>query len=215
MIEMQETKQNTETKTQQLSEFHDIIIHHGQNLTFRDFLHYQGFNENKFGLPLQFWFHFNTKRDDEWIVLTDEIINLIAFKSSMSNTSHNCLELLAFIKNYFIQGIDFFTTARTLSTHGTSGVCYKIEIQMKKRPFKKMLLKIGTETCDHMHDYILDIESGAMKYALYKNQCELYKKNEENTRLRALTNVPILETYRKNALTMNKQKKNVYVFTCK
>ena len=78
-----------------------------------------------------------------------------------------------------------------------------------------MLSKVGTETSDFIHDYILDIEHGAMKYVLYQNHCELYKKDEEVTRLKALTDVPTLDAYRKNALTINKQKRTVYVFTSK
>ena len=176
---MEETK--GQRQPQQLSEFHELIVQHGQNLTFRDFLHYQGFNENRFTVPLQFWFDLNTKRDDEWFLLTDEIINLIG---SLSNTSHNCSSLLAFIKNYFIEGIDFFTTAIAVPKQ-SNGECYKIEIQMKKRPFKKMLSKVGTETSDFIHGYVLDIEHGAMKYVLYQNHCALYKKDEEVTRLEA------------------------------
>ena len=162
-------------QTQQLSEFDELIIQYGQDLTFCDFLQCQGFDETKFTVPLQFWFDLNTKRDDEWFVLTDDIINLIGFKSSESNPSHNRSNLLAFIRNNFTEGIDFFTTAIAVVKKGSGGH-HKIQIEMKKRPFKKMLLKVGTETSDLIHDYILDIESGAMKYILYQKQCELYKK---------------------------------------
>ena len=107
MEEMKEQQQ----QTRQLSEFDELIIQYGQDMTFCDFLQCQGFDENRFAVPLQFWFDLNTKQDDEWFVLTDEIINLIGFKSSQSNPSHNRSNLLAFIRNNFTEGIDFFTTA--------------------------------------------------------------------------------------------------------
>ena len=91
---MEETKE--QQQTQQLSEFDELIVQYGQDMTFCDFLQCQGFDETRFTVPLQFWFDLNTKRDDEWFLLTDEIINLIG---SLSNTSHNCSSLLAFISN--------------------------------------------------------------------------------------------------------------------
>jgi len=103
MEEMKEQQQ----QTRQLSEFDELIIQYGQDMTFCDFLQCQGFDENRFAVPLQFWFDLNTKDDDEWSVLTDQIINLIGFKSSQSNPSHNHSNLLAFIRNNFTEGIDF------------------------------------------------------------------------------------------------------------
>ena len=210
---MEETKE--QQQTQQLSEFDELIIQYGQDLTFCDFLQCQGFDETRFAVPLQFWFDLNTKRDDEWFALTDEIINLIGFQSSKSNPSHNRSNLLAFIRNHFTEGIDFLTTEIAVVKVGRGGAQHKLKIQMKKRPFKKMLLKVGTKTSDLIHDYILDIENGAMRYILYQKQCELYRKDEEVTRLKALTDTPMLDSFRKNALTINKQKRTVYVFTSK
>ena len=57
---------------------------------------------------------------------------------------------------------------------------------MKKRPFKKMLLKVGTSTSDIIHEYLLDIEEGCMRYALYQEQCKSKLVIEENRRLKRL-----------------------------
>ena len=121
--------------------------------------------------------------------------------------------IIVLIRNHFTEGIEFLTTEIAVVKVGRGGAQNKLKIQMKKRPFKKMLLKVGTKTSDLIHDYILDIENGAMKYILYQKQCELYKKDEEVTRLKALTDAPTLDLFRKNALTINKQKRTVYVFT--
>ena len=43
----------------------------------------------------------------------------------------------------------------------------------------------------------------------------MYQKENEATRLKALSDVPTLDSFRKNALTINKQKRTVYVFTSK
>ena len=47
---------------------------------------------------------------------------------------------------------------------------------MRKRPFKKMLLRVGTITSDLIHDYLLDLEQGAMKYVVYQKECQMYQK---------------------------------------
>ena len=58
------------------------------------------------------------------------------------------------------------------------------EIRMQKRPFKKLLLKVGTSTSDLIHDYILDLEQGAMKYIVYQNECRVHLLSNENSNLK-------------------------------
>jgi hypothetical protein len=73
-----------------------------------------------------------------------------------------------------------------LAKTGRGGAHHKIEIHMKKRPFKKMLVKVGTSTSDLIHEYLLDIEEGCMKYALYQEECKHKKIMEENNILKKM-----------------------------
>ena len=162
------------------------IQHPCDNLSLCEYLSSIGFDANKFDIPLQFWFNLNSMKDDEWFVLTDEMINLIGFKSSEANQHHSRSNLFAFIRKHFIEGLDFSKTSIAVSKTGRGGAHHKLEIQMKKRPFKKLLIKVGTSTSDIIHDYLLDIEAGCMKYAWYQAQCKSQSIEEENRQLKRL-----------------------------
>ena len=93
---------------------------------------------------------------------------------------------------------------------------------MKRDSFKMLLLTSNTQNSKDIYRYLIAFENNVKQYAIYQHECQLYQKetqlnneHQENVRLKALTDVPVLDTYRKNALTINKQKRIVYVFTCK
>ena len=71
----------------------------------------------QFAVPLKFWFELNRLKNDEWFSLTDEIIDLIGYKCSASNDTHNRSNLMRFIRKNFEEGTDFKITqvAKTLS----------------------------------------------------------------------------------------------------
>jgi len=54
------------------------------------------------------------------------------------------------------------------------GAHYKYEIRMKKIPFKKMLIKVGTSVSDLIHDYLIELDEGVQQYALYQKECQVY-----------------------------------------
>ena len=56
----------------------------------------------QFAGPLKFWFELNRLKNDEWFSLTDEIIDLIGYKSSASNVSNN-RKKLRFIRKHYIE----------------------------------------------------------------------------------------------------------------
>ena len=145
-----------------------------------------GFDANKFNIPLEFWLNLNLMTDQEWILLTDELIELIGFKSCESNPSVGKSNLLKFIRKHCIQGVEYMEHTIVLAKTGRGGAHHKIEIHMKKRPFKKMLVKVGTSTSDLIHEYLLDIEEGCMKYALYQEECKHKKIMEENNILKKM-----------------------------
>lgn len=155
-----------------MENYTDEIVDVCDNLSLCEYLSSIGFDANKFNIPLQFWFNLNSMTDDEWFIVTDELINLIGFKSCESNPSVGKSNLINFIRKNYMNGVDFLTNSQKLVKVGRGGAQHKIEIQMKKRPFKRMLLKVGTSTSDIIHEYLLDIEAGCMKYAWYQEQCK-------------------------------------------
>ena len=76
-------------------------------------------------------------------------------------------------------------------------------------------MKSNTQNSDQIYRYLIAFENHVKKYAIYQHECEMYQTNQENVRLKALTDAPTLDSFRKNALTIKKQKRTVYVFTSK
>ena len=160
---------------QQRIEYYDlIVVQNRTSMSICEFLDYIGFDANRFAVPIHFWFELSSKTRDEWFVLTNELIDLIGFKSCDSNTTNNRSHLFRFIRKHFIQDVDFsmIPLRRLIETRG--GAHYKYEIRMKKIPFKKMLIKVGTSVSDLIHDYLIELDEGVQQYALYQNQCQLY-----------------------------------------
>ena len=141
---------------------YNLVYHHRiTDLSFCKFLLYNRFNMNKFAVLLTFWLELNRLKKDEWFSLTDEIIDLIGYKCSASNNTHNRSNLMWFIRKNFEEGTDFaIAQVAKTSTAGRS----KMKIQMRKYPFKKMLMKVGTTMSDTIHDYLISLEDATMKY---------------------------------------------------
>ena len=95
------------------------------NLSLCEYLASIGFDVNRFNIPLVFWFNLNAKSDDEWFVPTDELIDIMGFKPSVSNPSHDRSHLLRFIRNHFIAGTDFCTILQKIDKHGKGGAQHK------------------------------------------------------------------------------------------
>ena len=87
------------------------VQHPSHNLSLCEYLSSIGFDANKFDIPLQFWFNLNSMADDEWFVLTDQMINLIGFKASESNENQRRSNMFAYIRKHFIEGLDFDKTS--------------------------------------------------------------------------------------------------------
>ena len=78
------------------------------DLTFAQFLQrHESFKVDQFTVPLLFWMSLNELKKDEWFKLTDDIIDLIGYKSSVSDVSNNRSALLKFMRKFFKEGIDF------------------------------------------------------------------------------------------------------------
>jgi hypothetical protein len=157
----------------QTSEYRELIERDNM-LTLIEFFQYKNFDTDRFNVSLEFWFQMNSMKDDEFLILTDDLINLIGFKASAQNVSHGRSHLLAFIRKHFQNGIDFLATANSVTKNSRGGAHTKFEIRMKKRAFKKMLIKVNTQTSDLIHDYILDFESIAVEFMRYQSDVERY-----------------------------------------
>ena len=93
-----------------------------------EFLESTGFDIHRFAIPLQFWFDLNAKSNDEWVWITDELINIIGYKSTESNVNHSGCSLLRFIRAHVQEGSDFLTTLDSVVKKGRGGAQYKTEI---------------------------------------------------------------------------------------
>ena len=151
------------------------------NLSLCVFLIATGFNVKQLLLPLQFWFDLNSMSDEEWFILTDELIDVMGFKSSTSNKRHDRCHLIKHIRSKFNDGTDYMISRQRMKRQGHGGAQYKNEIRMKKRPFKKMLLSIRTSNSELIYDDLLAIEEGCKNYILYQRECDLRRIIEDNS----------------------------------
>ena len=63
------------------------LIKQGQdNMDLCSFLNYHGFDAERFGIKLQFWFELNNRGHDEYFVLTDELVDLIGYRGTLQST---------------------------------------------------------------------------------------------------------------------------------
>ena len=97
------------------------------DLTFAQFLQrHENFNANQFSVPLFFWMSLNELKKDEWFKLTDDIIDLIGYKSSVSNVNNNRSALLKFLRRNFNEGINFQKFAVTAVIAKPGNGCNKL-----------------------------------------------------------------------------------------
>ena len=137
----------------QLGEIHrDMKLH--------EFLAFHEIDFTKFGLPLQFWYDLNNVDDDHFFEITDEVIEAIGFSKPKS--------MYRFIRKNFREHIDY--TEELVQNTGVHGV-HRIVIKMKKRPFKQLLMKVGTETSETLHTYLIEFEEACVEYMRYQYAC--------------------------------------------
>ena len=159
---------------------YNLVYHHRvTDLTFAEFLEREKFEVNLFAIPIKFWLSLNQLKKDEWFTLTDEIIDLIGYKSCASNASVGRSNMLRFMRKNFEEGTDFFANRERCTKTGSGGH-NKFEIRMKKYPFKRMLLKVGTQISDLIHDYLIKLEEVTIKYMNYQYHCQIVATNRAN-----------------------------------
>ena len=163
--------------------YKEVIDSGVRDLTYTQFIEYFQIDLERFAIPLKFWFSLNKLKNEEWFILTDDLINLIGYKSSNSNKCHNRSNLFGFIRKQFKEHLDYYTTAPVVPSTGRGGH-NKLDIYMKKRPFKKLLATVGTETSRLILDYLLDLEDSVVEYMEYSKACELENNKEHVAQIR-------------------------------
>ena len=213
---MEDTKQDMATY-----KFNDIIVRQNKkSLTLCDFFEITNFNPSQF-FDSSFWCALNSLDDDEWFEVTDDVIEKIGFKGESKKCNFRT-NLFKCIKKHFVENIDYMFTLHNVKVTNGSGNHNKNTLKMKRDSFKMLLMKVNTQHSDQIYKYLIAFENNVKQYAIYQHECQLYQQqiqltntHEENVRLKALTDAPTLDSFRKNALTINKQKRAVYVFTSK
>ena len=166
------------------------LIEQGQdNMDLCSFLNYHGFDAEHFGIKLQFWFELNNRGNDEYFVLTDELVDLIGYRGSGENKRNQRTNLIRFIEKNFTEHLHYKAIPVTMSNTGKGGQRHKMEIWIKKRPFKQLLMSVGTETSRLIHEYMLDLEEGVTQYVVYQNQCKDHQIEDQKKMIR---NCPML-----------------------
>ena len=86
----------------------------------------------------------NSMTDDEWFVITDELINFIGFKSFTSNPTHNCSNLFSCVWRKFIEDKDYRISNVKVKKQGRGGAQSKNILEMTKSAFTILIQK----TCE-------------------------------------------------------------------
>ena len=99
---------------------------------------------------LNFGLHWTKWEMISFFILTNDLIDLIGYKSTESKKTNNRTHLMTYIRKHFTEHLDYYTTPSAEVNTGRGGQ-NKMDIYMKKRPFKMMLMKIGTATSNAIH----------------------------------------------------------------
>ena len=197
---MEETKQDIA-----MYKFNDLIVRQNKlSLSLCDFFEITDFNPSQF-FDSSFWCALNSLDDDEWFEVTDDVIEIIGYKGTETRIDNIRSSLFRFIKNHFIENIDYMFILHGRSIQPTTDSHRKMTLKMKRDSFKMVLMKSNTQNSDQIYRYLIAFENHVKKYAIYQHECEMYQKNQENVRLKALTDVPTLDSFRKNALFTSKR----------
>jgi protein associated with RNAse G/E len=145
-----------------------------RDMKLKEFLRCIEFDMDRYA-PLNFWFNLNQVSNDEFFVLTEELIDLIGFSKNGSKEKLRT-NVLKFIRKNFEEHVDYKE-----EVHGSF---HKIQIKMKKRPFKLLLMKVGTSTSQLVHEYLVDFEEHCMEYMMYQNTCKQLTIKEQEQQIR-------------------------------
>ena len=198
---MEETKQDIITY-----KFHELIVNQNQtSLSLCDFFNISNFDPSQF-FDSTFWCALNSLEDDDWFEVSDDVIEIIGYKGTETRIDNIRSNLFRFLKNHFIENIDYMFILHGRSIQPTTDSHRKMTLKMKRDSFKMLLLTANTQNSKNIYRYLIAFENNVKQYAIYQHECQMCQKDQENVPLKALNNVPTLDLFRKNALTINEQK---------
>ena len=145
-----------------------------RDMKLKEFLTFIEFDMERYA-PLNFWFNLNQISNDEFFLLTEELIDLIGFSKNGSSEKQRSSAFRFICKN-FEEHVDY--------TEEVHGVNHKIQIKMKKCPFKLLLMKVATATSQLVHEYLLEFEEHCMEYMMYQNTCNQLTIKEQEQQIR-------------------------------
>ena len=146
------------------------------DMSLSEYLTSTGFNVEKFDVPLQVWIDLDSKQNDEWFIIPEELIQLM-----LSETKEALI--LECIHHHFVEDIDFlvYMYPRVVGDENEPRMS---QIHIKKRFIHRILVFIGTPICFEIHDYILDMRKRFDEYRLNQITNKNTSLTEEINRLK-------------------------------
>jgi hypothetical protein len=149
-------------------EFNDPIVRDNKtSLSLYNFLSCQGFSNTELNLSLYLWIDLVKKKRDEYFVLTDDIVRTLGYKRRTI--------MLRLIRSHFVENTDFVVINTRIMRVTRAGEYHKRDIQMRKRSFIKLLVKLDTKVSRDIYEYLCNVEESIHRYDIYNKECELHR----------------------------------------
>ena len=206
---MEDTKQNIVTYR-----FNELIVNQQKvSLTLCEFFEITDFDPSQF-FESSFWCALNALEDDQWFVVSDTVIERIGYKGTATRMDHIRTSLLRFLKLHFTVNVDYRLAPQCCGAESGSVVHNKLTLKMKRDSFKMLLMSVNTQNSKEIYRYLIAFENQVKKYAMYQNECEMFKKEQEIQNLKSVkAPLPLLNKYQANRLKSKRVQKYVYVAT--
>ena len=134
IIAMEESKQDIVTY-----KFHELIVNQNKvSLSLCEFFEITDFDPSQF-FDSSFWCALNSLEDDEWFEVSDDIIEIIGYKGTETRIDNIRSNLFRFIKNNFIENIDYTFILHSGRIQSSTDSHRKMTLKMKCDLFKMLL----------------------------------------------------------------------------
>ncbi|AOM63486.1 hypothetical protein [Heterosigma akashiwo virus 01] len=181
---------NLTSTTENNFQFQTIIDQSSNEMvSIRDFVDSQVENYDVEKLYVDvFWNSLNTKSNDEWIEITDDMISSFGYKGKDENTKHVRASLFRFIErnNNFTLNQDYFFRSHECDPKDETingkkenrGGHNKKTLYMKKKALKKLMLSVNTQKSSQLHEYYITLEDIFRDYVLYQNEFKIFQQKK-------------------------------------
>jgi hypothetical protein len=195
-----------------MMQFEDLIINqHKTKLTLVEFLKEVNFNPNQY-FKDTFWFELNTLKDGEFFEVTDDIIEKIGYQKGTKGNDRT--HLFRFIKNNFVENIEYKTTLLSGRVVSTNYVTNKNKLEMTRDSFKMLLLQVNTTTSKEIYRYFIDYEKQTLRFMIYQNELKTIENNDLKNKIEQAIPPP-LNIFQQNMLANMDIQEDIYIITSK